>query len=426
VDVQRKRPKSGKWLRAFLLLTLVGGGIAATTFALSSLKPAVPEFDRTGFVVDIVKQGTLLRRVRGTGTLAPVEITWVTVEEGGVVVELSVKPGTRVTPETVILQMEDPQIERSIREADRLVELAKADVDWSRQEQLSLMLDLKVAVAEAEGLHEDAKADAELDEELFLKRAVSERKRDQSREKAKRTGELLAAERERVENAKVAGGIRERQKQAALSQATDIFDERTRQRDALTVRAGIDGVLQELGETLTGGTIQVGQRLLQGAPVAMITNPRRLKAVLRISQTEARDVAIGQQVEIDTRAGLVQGQVRQIDPAVQNNRVAVEVELTGELPKAARPDLSVEGVIEVLPIQNALYVQKPVRTQEGREAEVFRLSKDGRMATRITVEFGRVSVYEIEVISGLTAGDQIVVSDTSRWDGLDEVLFRNE
>ena len=148
--------------------------------------------------------------------------------------------------------------------------------------------------------------------------------------------------------------------------------------------------------------------------------------MLRISQTEARDVAIGQQVEIDTRAGLVQGQVNRIDPAVQNNRVAVDVELTGELPKAARPDLSVEGVIDVLPIENAFYVQKPVRTQENREAEVFRLSKDGHKATRTTVEFGRVSVYEIEIISGLTAGDQIVVSDTSRWDGLDEVRLSNE
>lgn len=426
MDVQRKRPKTGKWLRTFLLLTLVGGGIAATTYALSSLKPALPEFDRSRFLVDTVKRGTLLRRVRGTGTLAPIEITWATVEEGGVVVRLPVKPGTRVTPETVILEMRDPQIDRSIREADRLVELAKADVDWSRQEQLSLMLDLKVAVTQAEGELEDAKADAELDQELFLQGAVSERKRGQSREKANRAGELLAAEQERVKNAEAAGEIRERQKQAALAQATDILDERTRQRNALTVRAGIEGVLQELGETLTGGTIQVGQRLLQGAPVAMITDPRRLKAVLRISQTEARDVAIGQQVEIDTRAGLVQGQVNRIDPAVQNNRVAVDVELTGELPKAARPDLSVEGVIDVLPIENAFYVQKPVRTQENREAEVFRLSKDGHKATRTTVEFGRVSVYEIEIISGLTAGDQIVVSDTSRWDGLDEVRLSNE
>lgn len=426
MDVQRKRPKSGKWLRASLLLTLVGGGIAATTFALSSLKPALPEFDRSGYVVDTVQQGTLLRRVRGTGTLVPVEITWATVEEGGVVVELPVKPGTQVAPETVILKMRDPQIERSIREADRLVELAKADVDWSRQEQLSLMLDLKVAVTQAEGEHEDAKADAELDEELFRQGAVSERAKKQSREKVQRMAELLAAERERVANAKVAGKIRERQKQAAMAQATDILGERTRQHDALTVRAGVEGVLQELGETLTGGTIQVGQRLLQGAPVAMITNPRQLKAVLRISQTEARDVTLGQQVEIDTRAGLVDGQVNRIDPAVQNSRVAVEVSLKGKLPKAARPDLSVEGVIEILPIQNALSVRKPVRTQEGREAEVFRLSKDGLRASRITVEFGRVSVYEIEIVAGLAEGDQIVVSDTSRWDGLDEVLLRNE
>lgn len=426
MDVQRKRPKSGKWLRASLLLTLVGGGVAATTFALSSLKPALPEFDRSGYVVDTVQQGTLLRRVRGTGTLVPVEITWATVEEGGVVVELPVKPGTQVAPETVILKMRDPQIERSIREADRLVELAKADVDWLRQEQLSLMLDLKVAVTQAEGEHEDAKADAELDEELFRQGAVSERAKKQSREKVQRMAELLAAERERVANAKVAGKIRERQKQAAMAQATDILGERTRQHDALTVRAGVEGVLQELGETLTGGTIQVGQRLLQGAPVAMITNPRQLKAVLRISQTEARDVALGQQVEIDTRAGLVEGQVNRIDPAVQNSRVAVEVSLKGKLPKAARPDLSVEGVIEILPIQNALSVRKPVRTQEGREAEVFRLSKDGLRASRITVEFGRVSVYEIEIVAGLAEGDQIVVSDTSRWDGLDEVLLRNE
>lgn len=373
-------------------------------------------------MVDTVKQGTLLRRVRGTGTLAPVDITWLAAEESGVVVELPVKPGTVVNPETVVLVMRDAQIDRAIREADRLVEVAKTDVEWATQEQLSLILDLKVAVTQAEGEH----ADAELDEELFKKGAVSERRLKQSHEKVKRTGELLEAERERVANAKVAGEIRNRQKQTALGQANDLLKERTEQRDALTVRAGIDGVLQELGEASTGGTIQVGQRLLQGAPVAMITNPKRLKAILRISQTEARDVAVGQQVEIDTRAGLVAGQVSLIEPGVQNSRVAVHVTLSGELPKAARPDLSVEGVVEVLPIKNARYVRKPVRTQENSEAEVFRLSKDGSRALRTTVEFGRVSVYEIEVISGLTAGDQIVVSDTSRWDGLDEVLLKND
>ncbi|MBI1314632.1 HlyD family efflux transporter periplasmic adaptor subunit [bacterium] len=422
MDVVRKKRKSLRWLRWTLLFVAVSAGVAATTSGLSSLDKALPEFDRSSVIIDEVQYGTFTRTVRGPGTLVPEEITWVTTDVGGTIVELFVEPGQKMTPETPLLRLHDPQMERSIREAERNRDSAKADVERFLLQQKSQQLDLKVARETARADFEEAREQAELNETLARRSIISQRQWQLSRDKAERNRMLLEVQIEREKNSHETMALQLDERQAAVDRAQDWLDEREEQELALLVLAGTSGVLQQLGST--GGGLEVGQRIAQGTVVARISEPTRLKAVLQVPQTQARDIVRGQPVEVDTRNGIVAGVVSRIDPAVQNDRVAVDVELTGELPRGARPDLSVEGLIEVSRISEALFVRKPAFSREHGRLEVFRLEPGGRTAVRIPVEFGAASSFTIEVTSGLKAGDEIVISETSHWKDFDRVLLK--
>ncbi len=423
MDVVRKKNKSRKWLRWVFLLIVIGGGIAATTSGLSNLKPALPEFDRAPVIFDTVQRGTLTREVRGSGTLVPVDITWVTTEVGGQVTEVLVEPGVEVTPETVILKLHDPQMERAVREADRSLELAKAEVEKFMLAQKSTELDLKVSTATSRANFEDARTQAELHERLARQGLISQRQWRQSKDRADRNRMLMEVQIERVVNSKKTQKLRYDEKLAWVARAEDRQKEQLEAQAGLVVKAGVSGTLQQLGGQ-NGSGLEVGQRVGLGSVVAKITNPKRLMAVLQISQIQARDILVGQITKIDTRNGIIEGRVSRIDPAVQNDRVTVDVELTGELPRGARPDLAVEGLIEVTRLDDVLSVRKPLYSRENVTVEVFRLESDGETVSRVAAEFGSSSVHTIEVIAGMREGDQIVVSDTTKWKSFDRVKLK--
>lgn len=423
MDVVRKRSKSGKWLRWVFLLIVVVGGIAATTAGLSSLKPALPEFDRAPVIFDTVQRGTLIREVRGSGTLVPVDVTWVTTEVSGQVIEVLVEPGVAVTPETVLLKLHDPQMERAVREAERSLTLAKADVERFVISQKSQELDLKVSTATSRANFEESRLQADLHERLARRGLISQRQWRESKDKADRNRMLMEVQIERVVNSKQTQQLQYAEKLAWVSRAEDRLNEQLEQQAGLIVTAGVSGTLQQLGGQ-NGNGLEVGQRVGLGSVVAKITNPTRLMAVLQVSQIQARDILVGQLAKIDTRNGIIDGRVSRIDPAVQNDRVTVDIELTGELPRGARPDLAVEGLIEVTRLEDVLSVRKPLYSRENVTVDVFRLESDGETVSRVAAEFGSSSVHTIEIVAGLREGDQIVVSDTTRWKSFDRVKLK--
>lgn len=422
VDVVRKKSKSRKWLRWAFLLIVLSGAIAGTTYGLSTLEKALPEFKRTSVIIDEVQHGTMVRNVRGPGTLIPKDITFVTTEVSGTVVEVFVEAGDQVEKDTVLLKLRDRQMERSIRDAERAVASAKASVDRFLLQDKANQLSLKVSRETARANFANAREDAELNETLARRGLISLRQWQISRDQAERSRMLFEVQIERELNSQETMEIQLKERQESVTAAEDSLVERRELQAALTVKASVSGVLQSLGST--GAGLEVGQRVAQGASVAIITDPSQLRAELQISQTQARDVVVGQPTEIDTRNGIIEGRVTRIDPAVQNDRVTVDVELIGDLPRGARPDLSVEGLIEVSRLNDVTHVRKPAFSREHRPLEVFRLEPDGETAVRTLVELGTSSVYRIEVVSGLKAGDQIVVSETSRWKALDRVRLK--
>lgn len=422
MDVVRRKSKSRKWVRWTLLLIVATGAIAGTTYALSNLGKALPEFDRSLVIIDEVEHGTMVRNVRGPGTLIPEDITLVTTEVSGSVVEVLVEPGDYVGPETVLLKLRDPQMERSIRDAERSLELAKANVERFLLQEKSQQLDLKVARAQSRATFEYAKEKAELDETLARRGLIPLRIWEVSRDQAERNRMMFEVQIERELNSQETLKIQLKEHQAAVAKADDYYKERLEQQKALTVKATVSGIVQELGAA--GGGLEIGQRVAQGSIVARVTDPSELMAELKISQTLAQDVVLGQPVKVDTRNGVIDGRVRRVHPGVQNDRVTVDVELTGELPRGARPELSVEGLIEVSRLEDVTHVRKPAFSREKNTAEVFRIEPDGETAVRTLVDFGAASVYTIEVVSGLKPGDQIVISETSRWKSYNRVKLK--
>lgn len=422
MDVVRKRSKSRKWLRWLLVLLVVGGGIAGATAALSSLKKALPEFSGTSVVVDEVQFGTMVRTVRGPGTLVPRDITLVTADVGGAVVEVLVEPGDTVEKDVVLLKLKDPLMERAIRDATRSVNAARASVKQFELQQKSNSLSRKLSTERARASFEDAKEDAELNERLARRGLVARRQWEALRDKAERQRLVYEVEIESQKNSLESLDSQMAVKLDAIKQAEDWLAEKKEQEKQLTITAPASGVVQQLGAG--GGGLEVGQRVSQGVTVARITSPGRLMAELQISQTQALDIVVGQPTEIDTRNGIIEGRVSRIDPGVLNDRVTVDVELIGELPKGARPDLSVEGLIEVSRLKDVTFVRKPAFARPNARAKLYRMEADGETAVQVSVEYGSSSAYTIEVVNGLKPGDKVVVSDPGRWRSHERVRLK--
>ncbi|KPL23170.1 MAG: hypothetical protein AMJ75_06595 [Phycisphaerae bacterium SM1_79] len=422
MDIPRKSAKRRRYIRRSLYALAGSASIALITVGVSRLKPAVPSVDRRSIVLGAVERGSMLRQVRGAGTLVSEDILWVPAQVKGRVSRVRVQPGTPVEADTVILELSDPELELELLDARSQLDSAVAKLT---AEQVSLedqFLAMAANLAQKEANYEQAKLSAEVDQKQFDKKLISELQLALSKTRVAELDRLLQIDQRRFEmfcNQTMPAQLAEQQ--ASLRQAISLYKLKQSQIEALCIRAGTEGVLAPVSEQQT---IEPGQLVSAGTIVAKITNPKRLKAQLKIQEGQARDVRIGLPAEIDTYHGIVPGQVSRIDPTVIQGHVTVDVSLEGPLPKGARPDLSVVGNIEIERLDNVLYVGRPIFASQNGATESFQVAEDGKFAMRVRVQFGRASVTTIEVAEGLDVGDQIILSDISQWDDVDRIRLK--
>ncbi|OLE67542.1 MAG: RND transporter [Acidobacteria bacterium 13_1_20CM_2_68_7] len=411
-------PRQTNKRRRTLTRTLYGVGgvtvLAGITLGLSHLKPAAPSVSRATVLVDTVKRGPMVRQVRGLGTLVPEEIRWIPAATEGRVERILIKPGTAVKTESVILELSNPELESAAMDAGWQLKAAEADDANLKVKLQSQLLDQKAAYATVQANAKQARLQAEADTELAKHGLISDLQMKLSTSRAEESAIRQELEEKRLEIAVESMQAELAAQEARLEQLRAQADLKRSQVRQLRVRAGIDGVLQQL-------PVEVGQRIAPGGTLAKVTVPGRLKAELKIAETQAKDVQIGQRASIDTRNGLAEGTVSRVDPAVLNGTVTVDVALAATLPKGARPDLSVEGTIELERLDDVLYVGRPAFGQEQSVVGMFKLDGDGGGAARVQVKLGRSSVNRVEILDGLNPGDQVILSDTSAWDAFDRL-----
>ncbi len=414
MDIQRPDLAEKRKKKRIRNGVLAAAAVLLVTLGLSRLKPAAPSVERATVLVDSVKRGDLLLQVRGLGTLVPVDIRWIAAQTNGRVERRLIEPGTMVKADSVILELTNPEADLAAQDADQQLRAAQAQLTELKVRLESGRLDQTATAARVEAEFTQAKLRADADSELAQQGLVPEITLKVSRSAAE---EL--ANRNRIEKERLRIGAEAIEAQLAVQRtvveqrrATAVL--RRSQVEALKVKAGLDGMLQQV-------PVEVGQQVTPGTNLARVAQPTRLKAVIRIAETQAKDVVIGQKCFVDTRNGIVNGQVSRVDPAVQQGTVTVDVALTGEMPKGARPDLTVDGTIELARLDNVLHVGRPAQGQGEGTVTLFRLDPASGEANRVKVRLGRASVQSVEVLEGLKEGDQVLLSDTSAWDGFDRI-----
>jgi len=415
-DIARRRRR-----RRILYSVASLGALVVITIGLSRLKPAAPLVENAW--PDTVKRGEMLRQVRGNGTLVPEEILWIPTVSAGRVERILILPGARVKADTVLVELSNPDVDQAAFDAESQLKGAEADMVNLRVQLDSQKLTEEATVATAQANYSSAKLDFEVNDELAKAGLVPALTLKQSKAKAEELGKLLEIEQQRLTISADAARAQLAVQDAKVAQLRAQLQLRRRQVEALKIRAGIDGVLQKLGDA-AATTLQVGQQLAPGANVARVANPAKLKAEIKIAETQAKDIQFDQRAEIDTRNGVIPGHVNRIDPAVQNGTVTVDVALDGPLPKGARPDLSVDGTIQLERLDNVLYVGRPVQGQPESTIGLFKIVDGGKEAVRVPVKLGRTSVSTIEVVEGLQVGDQVILSDMSQFDAYARVRLR--
>lgn len=391
--------------------------IAASAYGVSRLEPAAPEVDRQSLWVDTVKRGDLLREVRGPGQLVPKDTRWIAADTAARVEKVIVRPGAAVEPDTVILSLSNPELDDQVLAAKAAFEAARADTEALRTQLASQLLDQQANIASVRAEYEGAKLQAEAEAELNARGIVSALQSRQSQLRADQLEVRLDIEQQRLAMQKTNLAAQIGAQQARLAQLEATYQLRQTQARALQVRAGMQGILQVIA-------VEEGQQLLAGTNLARVARPDVLRAELRVPETQAKDVAIGQTVRVDTRNGIVPGVVVRIDPAVVAGTVQVDVDLNGALPPGARPELSVDGTIEIEKLTDVLFVGRPAFAQSDSRTTLFKLDATGERAARTQVALGRASVSLIEVTSGLNPGDRVVLSDTSAYDAHDRLRLR--
>jgi multidrug efflux pump subunit AcrA (membrane-fusion protein) len=416
MDIQRPDIKRKKVRRQWIF----GGiGVAALLLAaafVSKLKPAAPTVDRATVWTDTVKQGPLLRQVRGPGSLIPREdrIRLIPAETEATVVRIRVLPGAHVEPETVLMDLVDPTVQQELLDAQLQLKAAQTELTNIQAKLDSDLMTQKAGAATVRADYNQAKLQAQTDKSLYELGVISGLTYNASKGKADELTTRDSIEKERLTVNEKAISTQVAVQQTKVAQAQALLALKQRQQDALSVKAGITGVLIDLPH-------QVGEHVAPGTTLAKVVQPDQLKASLKIAETQARDIQIGQPSEIDTHNGVIQGKVMRIDPAVVNGTVTVDVELDGALPQGARPDLSVDGTIDLDRMANVLYVGRPAFGNENSTISLFKLSPDGKTAVRVPVKVGKASVNAIQVIEGLQPGDTVILSDMSRWDNTDRI-----
>ncbi len=405
--------------RRLLIVVASAAAMVLVFLLLGNLAPAAPEVSRSTLWTGFVERGELVRQVRGPGALQvpPEEIRWLAAQTRGRIEERRVLPGTPVEADTVLLVISNPELEQQARDAELQLRAQEAELRRLEEQTRADLLEQENAATELEAASSRARRRADADAKLLEAGLVGELIHRRSLVTADELATRHALERERLTTLADSSAARFASKEATVASYRAVLELRQRQLAALTVRAGRPGILLEL-------PVEVGEEVTVGANLARVADPQELKAVLRVPETQARDVAPGQPALVDTRNGVIPGVVERVDPAVREGTVAVDIRLEGELPRGARPDLSVEGTIDLERIPDALQVGRPAYGQPGSTVGLFRITDDGRSAVRIPVELGRGSVNRIEVRSGLAEGEEVILSDTSAWDAWDTIRLR--
>ena len=415
VDIPRKPRDRRK--RSLIFAACAAAVIAAITFGLSRLRAAAPVVDRGGLWTDTVKRGPMLREVKGPGTLIPERIRFITADTAGRVERIPLRPGAQVEPGTVLLELSNPDVMLQALDAERQLAQAQADLINLRATADGNTLTTRSSVATLEAQAADAQRRAKADQKLAAEGVISEVEARQQVERAEELRSRLDLERKRL--GVVAGSGKEQvaAQEAQIERLKAVVAFRRKQVDSMKVRSVDRGVLSEL-------PLELGQWVTPGALLAKVVQPEQLKAVLRIPETQARDLALQLAAAVDTRNGVVEGRVSRISPSANQGSVEVDISLPAELPRGARPDLTVEGTIEIEKLQNVLFVGRPAGAQAGGQTELFKIVKGGDEAHRVKVRLGRSSVSTVEIVDGLAEGDVVILSEMSQWDTTDRVRLR--
>jgi len=410
------RPQSvarKKKIKRVIVAVLVLVAAAGVTLGLSRMKPAAPSVDRATVWIDTVKRGELLMQRRGIGTLVPEEVRWIPATNDGIIEVRRVRAGDVVRPDTVLLVMSNPDVQQRTTDAELQLKGAEADLASLRATLQNELLNQQALQSNTEAEYNKAKLDFEANQELAKDGLIADLILRKSQVTARELGSKVETEKKKIDGMAKSAEARMGAQQARVDQLRVAYELRRKQLDELNVRAGVAGVVQQV-------PVEAGMRVAPGTILAKIAEPGRLKAELQIAETQVKDVAPGQPASIDTRNGIIPGQVIRIDPAAVNGTVKVDVQLNGEYPKGARPDLSVDGTIDIERLANVLYVGRPAYGQAESTVGIFKLAPSGE-ANRIQVKLGRSSVNQIEILEGLREGDQVILSDMSAWDSYDRV-----
>ncbi len=411
-DAQRKKKNRR------ILYTAVGLAVVLlVTVALARLKPAVPTVERATVWTDTVKRGPMLREVRGLGTLIPETIRLIPAATDGQVQQRYVLPGTPVKADTVILDLINPELEQSTLDAEFQLKGAQAEYNNINAQLQNQLMEQRSRAAAIRSAYHTAQLQMESNEKLEKNGLVSVLIVKTSEVQAEELGKQNDLAEQQVETFANSIDAQLAVQQSKVDDQRALYELKKSQLDQLHVRPGIDGVLQELD-------VEVGQKVTMGTVLARVAQPTHLKAQLKIAETQAKDVVIGQKASVDTHNGVIPGRVMRIDPAVVNGTVTVDIGLDGPLPSGARPDLSVEGTIEINRLPDVLYVGRPVHGEPDTTVGLFKLVDDGKAAERVQVTLGRTSVNTVEITKGLQAGDQVILSDMSAWDNFDRVQLK--
>jgi len=413
------RPSNARRKRVKQVLYLVVGlvAVAGVSFGLSRLKPAAPTVEASTLWPDVVKRGPMVRQVRGLGTLVPEDIRWIPATTQGRVERINLRPGTIVKADSVILELSNPQLEQEMQDAELKVQSAEASLANLRVQVQNDLLQQRASAASIDADYNKARMQFEMNEALSQKQLVSELTLRQSKLDEQQLDVRRKIAQEQLDTRAESSRAQIAVQQSAVDQARAVLQLKKRQYGELKVRAGLDGVLQVV-------PVDVGQQVAPGANLARVANPGRLKAEIKIAETQAKDVQIGQIAQVDTRNGIVTGRVMRIDPSVQNGTRTVDVSLEGDLPKGAVPDLSVDGTVELERLNDVLFVGRPAFGQEQSTVGIFKVDATGAEASRVQVTLGRSSVNTVEIVSGLQAGDKVILSDMSAWDAFDRVRLK--
>lgn len=417
MDIQRPSNARAKKIRRIVYGTIALVMIVGVTYGLSKLRPAAPSVEKATIWPDEVKRGPMLREVRGLGTLVPEDIRWIPAQTDSRVDRWILRPGAIVKANSVIMELSDPTLQREALDAEFQLKGAEADYANLKVQVNSELMNQKALEAGVRSDYEQSKIQHEVDLKLLKEGLAADVTERLSRVREQQLAIRVELEGERTKIATDSASARMAAQQAKIDEQKALYQLKRSQLDALHVRAGIDGVLQLV-------PVDVGQHVTPGTNLARVADPKKLKAEIKVAETQAKDVAPGQKASIDTRNGIVGGHVSRIDPSVVNGTVTVDVTIDDPLPLGARPDLSVDGTITLENLKDVLYVGRPVHGQSDSTIGIFKIIDDGAEAVRVNVKLGRSSVNTIEIVQGLKVGDKVILSDMSAWDNFDRIRLK--